>query len=225
MSPFLRMTVIGGLLLGVAQVASAQVTHPFTFESGTDEGWGGTFGADGDKTNPIVNIGGSNRMQVSNTDSFQETAVASGAGNAFFDAMAAAAANPADYELAYDWYIDTTGANAQFLQLGSYVNTGSGYYAQNFPNTGKEVELDGAQLASGQTFSGTVTVPFTTYGAIPAGETFFRLGVIVNTAAGAAVPGVYYDNISIRQVPEPGSLAFLGLGVAGLALRRRARTA
>ena len=231
MSPFLRMTVIGGLLLGAAQVAAAQVSHTFTFDGTTDEGWGGAFDDDAGRTNPIVNIGGSNRMQVSNTDAFQETAVGAGVaavgdtGNSFFEAMKAAATNPADYELSYDWYVDTTGANAQFLQFGSYVNTGSGYYAQNFPGTGKEAELDGTQLSSGQSFSGTVRVPFTTYGAIPGGQTFYRLGLIVNTAAGATVPGVYFDNISVRPVPEPASLAVFGLAVGALALRRRSRTA
>jgi len=225
MRSLLRLAVLGGLILGAAQVASAQ-SHTFTFEGLTDEGWGGAFNDDAGRTNPIVNIGGSNRMQVSNTDGFQETAVASGTGSSFFNAMAAAAANPAGYELAYDWYVDTTGASgATFLQFGSYVNTGSSYYAQNFPGTGKEVELNGTQLASGQTFSGSVTVPFTAYGSIPAGETFLRLGLIENSGTGALVPGIYFDNISIRPIPEPASLAMLGLGVSALALRRRGRTA
>jgi len=227
MRGILHLTVLGGLILGVAQIASAQ-SHTFTFEGLTDEGWGSGFGADADRTNPIVNIGGSNRMQVSNTDGFQESGVASGSGTPFFNAMAAAAANPAGYELAYDWYIDTTQvSNATFFQIGSYVNGGDGFYAQNF-GTVKEVELNGQQLTSGQVFSGTVTVPFTTYNngtsTLTPGLTFYRLGLIENSGAGAIVP-VYFDNISVRPVPEPASLALLGLGIPAVALRRRRRMA
>ena len=62
------------------------------------------------------------------------------------------------YEISYDWYVDTSayGANAgTFMQIGTYVNTGSGYYAQDFPGAGN------GQFAfwfGGQSFDNTICV-------------------------------------------------------------------
>jgi hypothetical protein len=208
-------------LFALAAHASAQ-SHTFDFEDGTDQGWGTGFGNDASATYPIVNIGGSNRMGIAQSASFQEAGrEGSNPADTFYLAMAAAAANEAGYELSYDWYVDTSltpGANGNFLQLATYVNSGSGYYAQDFPATGKDVELSGTQLASGQVFSGNVTETFAAKGFnIPAADTFFRIGFIAN---GDGTPTIYFDNVSIRPiVPEPASLATIALG--GLLLRRR----
>ena len=155
----LRAGVIGALVLGgAAATASAQVVS-YTFEGGTDEGWGRKFSNDASFAFPIVNIGGSNRMGVDRSGGFQEAEYAStGATDPLVLAFNAAAVDETLYQISYDWYVDTSaGGYGTFLQVGTYVNTGSGYYAQNFPGTGKEVELNGTQLASGQAFSGNVT--------------------------------------------------------------------
>ena len=194
----------------------------FTFGGGTAEGWANS-GFSSTPVASVSNIGGQNYIFLAD-NGFQVGNVASdspGVLVAFNGAMAAAAANPAGYNISYDWYVDTsTFVGATFFQLGTFVNSGSGYYAQNFPTTGKEVELDGTQLASGQVFSGTVTVNFAAAGyAIPTTDTYFRLGIIENGDGTGA--GAYFRNISVAPIPEPSSLVLLGLAVPALLMMRR----
>jgi hypothetical protein len=213
------LAAAAALLMGL-QAAGQSVT--FDFESGGDQGWGNKFADDASANFPIVNIGGSNRLQVLRNGDFQEAERASGnASEPFFMAMNAASNNEAGYLLSYDWYVNTAGGGyGTFLQLGSYVNTGSGYYAQNFPDMNKEVELSMAQLASGEVFSGRVTQTFAAKGFdLPAAQTFFRAGLIIN--GDGANANVYFDNFSIRPIPEPASIALLGLGVSAWCMARR----
>jgi hypothetical protein len=219
---FKTAAVAAVVVLGLsASGASAQAL--FDFETGTDQGFGTGFGNDASASFPIVNIGGSQRMEVVDTASFQQAGRETGnPGDPQYVAMLAASADEANYTISYDWYIDTSLAPATygtFLQLGMYVNTGSGYYAQDFPAV-KDVELNGAQLASGQVFQGTVTETFAAKGFdIPLGETFFRFGFISNGDGTQAK--VYYDNV--RIVPEPAALALVGLALPALAMRRGRR--
>ena len=220
-----RVAAIAALLLGAGRASAQSVKYDF--ESGTDQGWGHKFSNDASESFPVSNVAGSNRMLVARNGDFQEADISTGnSADALYQAMLAASGNEAGYVLSYDYRIDTAsfGAGAgTFLQLGTYVNTGSGYYAQNFGNP-KELELNGTQLASGQLFSGTVSQTFSAKGFdIPAGETFFRLGLIIN--GDGANQAVYFDNISITPVPEPTSLACLALALPALALRRRRRVA
>jgi hypothetical protein len=209
------------LFLAVGQV-SAQ-SFLFDFEDGTDQGFGTGFGNDASASFPIVNIGGSLRMEILDTASFQQAGrEASNPADPMYIAMLAASSNEALATLSYDWYIDTSlasGAYGNFLQLGTYINTGSGYYVQHFPAI-KEVELNGAQLASGQVFSGTVSFTLASAGYdIPLAETFFRLGLISNGDGTQAK--IYYDNIRLDVVPEPSTFMLSALSVALLGLRRR----
>ena len=215
---------IATLLFGATNV-SAQASV-FDFEDNTDQGFGTGFGNDASASFPIVNIGGSLRMEILDTASFQQAGRETGnPADPQFVAMLAASANESLATLSYDWYIDTSlapGSYGNFLQLGTYVNTGSGYYAQNFPGAGKEVELNGAQLASGQVFSGTVSQTFAAKGFdIPLGENFFRFGLISN--GDGAQAKIYFDNIRISVVPEPATTALAGLGLAAMGLIARRR--
>lgn len=219
------------LMLGVARVASAQLIN-YDFEDNTDQGWGTGFGSnDASATFTIVTDGapgnGSKYMRVP-VGGFQVAAADSNP-PALVAAGNAAAAAPALYQLSYDWFVDTAPFAANpptFMQLGSFINDGAGYYAQDF---GPEAQLNGTQLASGGKFSGHVDVNYTVFspdqgtnnlGPIgsQATQTFWRVGLIEN---GNNTLAVDYDNISIHPIPEPASLGLLGLALPALALRRR----
>src|SRR3982751_723055 len=132
-----RMAALAALLLGAAKVSAQSVT--FDFQDGTDQGFGHKFSNDASETFPIVNIGGSNRMEVLRNGDFQEADRGS-SGDAGFAALNAAVNNPSGYTISYDWYVDTSlspGNYGSFLQLGTYLNAGGGAYTQDFPGTGK----------------------------------------------------------------------------------------
>lgn len=218
-----HVAALAALLWCGATASAASVI--FDFEDGTDQGFGNKFSNDASADFPIVDIGGSKRMEVLRNGDFQEADRGS-SGDAGFLALDAAANDPSGYVISYDWYVDTSlspGNYGSFLQLGTYFNSGAGDYAQDFPGSGKDVELDGTQLASGGVFSGTVTETLTEkYGALAPGflgQTFLRLGFIINGDGANAT--VYYDNITVRPVPEPATLALLALVLPALAAVRR----
>jgi hypothetical protein len=221
------------LLSSAAMVALLLCSAPawgqsivWNFEDGTDQGFGTGFGNDASASFPIVNIGGSNRMEVLDTASFQQAGreVSDPAGLLVLNAATTA---PSLYTISYDWYVDTSlspGNYGTFMQLGTYLNSGDGGYVQDFPGAGKDVELNGAQLASGLVFSGTVAETVTAkYGVLPAtflAQTFLRPGLIINGDGTQAK--VYFDNITIAPVvPEPATLALAALAIPAIGLMRR----
>ena len=129
-----RLAGIGILLIAASRAAAQSGT--IDFEDGTDDGFGLKFNNDASANFTVADVGGSKRMLVPRTGAFQEADMGTGnPGLPIYQAMLAASANEAGYTLSHDWYIDTStfARHGNFLQLGSYVNTGSGYYAQNFP--------------------------------------------------------------------------------------------
>ncbi|HEY1629205.1 MAG TPA: PEP-CTERM sorting domain-containing protein [Tepidisphaeraceae bacterium] len=217
------------LALGAVR-ASAQ-SKTFTFEDGTDDGWQTGFGGS-DAGWPIVTDpapgNGSKYMQLPNNGSFQVAGYSTGnTSDPFYTAMQAAFLAPGTYQVSYDWYVNPTTFNGftptttSFLQAGLFVNAGSGYYQQDFPGAGKEIDLSGAQLTGGVALAGHVTVPFTIFpaDANAATETFFRLGLILNGDSTSET--IDFDNISVSPTPEPATLGLLGLAGSALAMRRR----
>ncbi len=222
-SPLIPIS-LAALLFGAIQ-AHSQSSVNFNFSDGTADGWA-VGGFSSTPAASVVAAGGNNYIFLP-IGGFQVGNVAHGAdGSDFYNAMLAAAANPSLYNLTYNWRVDTStfGANAgTFLQVGSFVNSGSGFYAQDF--TTPEVALSGAQLTSGQVFSGTVSINFAAVGFTPpATDTFFRLGFIEN-GDGTAPVGVQFTDISVAPVPEPSSLALIGLAAPAWWMMRCRRAA
>jgi hypothetical protein len=152
-SIFALMTASVALILGTLPAHGQSFN--FNFSGGTADGWANSgFGNSPAAT--VSGIGGTNYIFIP-IGGFQVANVAHGSdGSAFYNTMQAAAANPSGYTLSYNWRVDTStfgASSGTFLQIGSFVNTGGGYYAQHT----SEVQLNGAQLASGQVFSGTVS--------------------------------------------------------------------
>ena len=213
-------------LLGVGAIQAQAQSVTYNFSDGTSDGWANSgFGSSPLAT--VQNIGGNNYISIP-VGGFQVANVASGdVGNlsTFTATMAAAAANPAGYDISYNYYINTASfVGATYLQVGTFVNSGSGYYQQDYgsPN---ELQLNGIQLASGGVFQGSVTINLAAVGyAIPAADTFFRLGLIENgNGTGVSVDFTDISVSPVVAVPEPASFGLCGLVLAGgtALLRRR----
>jgi hypothetical protein len=214
-------------LLGLGAIQAQGQSVNFNFADDTSDGWvNGGFSSSPAST--VVTIGGNNYIsipiggyQVANVNS---GTVSGSPASTFNAAMLAALNDPAGYDLTYNYYINTSTFTTPgtYLQLASYVNTGSGFYSSTGTPSSYEPSLNGTQLASGDVFSGTATIPFTAFGtdANAATETYFRLGLILNGDGSGF--NVDYTDISIVPVPEPSTMALVGLGAAGLlAIRRR----
>jgi len=217
-------------LVGLGAIQAQGQSATFNFSDATSDGWN-TSGFGNTPLSTVVNIAGNNYIsipiggyQVANVNS---GTVSGAPASTFNAAMLAALDNPVGYDLSYNYYIDTSTFTTAgtYLQLASYVNTGSSFYGSTGTPSSYEPSLNGTQVASGSVFSGSVTIPFTAFGtdASAATETYFRLGLVIN-GNGTGV-NVDYTDISITPAPEPSTLALAGLGAMGCLLMFRRRLA
>ena len=124
---------LGGIVVLLAASSRATVQSvTFNFSDGMSDGWANA-GFSGTPAAAVANFGGTNYIQLP-LGGFQVGNYGTGnTSDPLFQAMQAAALNPAGYNISYDYRVDTsTFSGAAFLQLGTFVNTGSGYYAQDY---------------------------------------------------------------------------------------------
>src|SRR5689334_7370349 len=85
MKPILIPAASVALLFGAMQASAQSIT--FNFQDSTDQGFGTGFGNDASAAFPITNIGGSLRLEVLDTASFQQAGRESQGTDAFLNAM------------------------------------------------------------------------------------------------------------------------------------------
>jgi PEP-CTERM motif len=73
----------------------------------------------------------------------------------------------------------------------------------------------------GSSHTRTLTYDFTTLGYDPTGSSWAQFNLAYNFGNIETIGNLYIDNVRLIAVPEPGSLALLGIAVALLFIRRR----
>jgi hypothetical protein len=107
---------------------------------------------------------------------------------------------------------DPTAAAASVLVGGAVAQSTFVDFSAFLNYTSKTMDL----LVNGVSVTGGSTIPFADLTATTLGDADFQ----ISTGAGATDSG-FLDNYKVTAVPEPASMVAMGLGIAGLAAKRR----
>jgi hypothetical protein len=105
-----------------------------------------------------------------------------------------------------------TGSNVAFLEITFFDPGGLGEFGFG-ANTSQMLD---ANSATDQYFSFETTTPF-----IPVEAQFVRVKAVFIQQADNAGGAAWVDNITLSQIPEPGSAGLLAFGLLGVMFKRR----
>ena len=201
-------------------VTAAQGQLHFDFESGLQD-WGISGFGNGTETVGLSAFGATEgsaqalSMSHSGGDfSWDASWVSGDAGNSVYQALSAAAANPAGKTIEFDFTFSANGLPTfvDFSNVTFSLQSDAG-----FKQVSNVAEIGGTAMDA--TFHVSLPLDSGDLAGTTVDSSFYRLTFGPNVNAGGPPSTWYVDNI--RIVPEPTSAGLLGFGVIAWMLRRR----